>query len=132
MTTIRACFPKLGHFFQNLEKGQGKTLLPTPLQLHTWNNINKKVFNFIIPTPKLKPTKTTVCPYQVIASLLLQGKFIATIQSQYQQILTTFHFTKGNGISILVRTTSENFARRSTKFSTRHQDHQSRQSTSRW
>ena len=130
MTAIRACFPKLGHFFQNLEKGQGKTLLPTPSS-YTPGTTSMKRCSISSYQHQSSNQQKPLSVHIKSTSLFLQGKFIATIQSQYQQILTTFHFAKGNGISILVRTTSENFARRYTNFSTRYQDHQSRQPTSR-
>lgn len=66
----------------------------------TLNIINDKVFNSIVPTAKLKPSKATIYPYQATAALSLQGKFIAAVQSQDQRMLTTFHVVKGNGISI--------------------------------
>ena len=53
----------------------------------TLNIINEKIFNSIVPTPKLKPSKATIYPYEATVALPLQGKFIAIIQSQFNRYL---------------------------------------------
>ena len=53
----------------------------------TLNIINEKIFNSIVPTPKLKPSKATIYPYQATVALPLHGKFIAIIQSQFNRYL---------------------------------------------